>query len=72
MKFTVLSLMLLMIATIDRSIQSCEEDSDEDISDPDKAEDVQNQDLQNDSGNEEMPSTAEIRVRTQSRNRRSE
>jgi len=54
--------MLLMIATTDNSIQSWEEYSYEEISDPDKAEDVQNQDLQNDFSNEEMLSTAEIRV----------
>ena len=53
------------------SIQSWEEDSDEEISDPDGAEDVQNQDLRCDFGNEEMRSTAEIRVRTQNRNRSS-
>ena len=54
----------------DDSIQSWEEDSDEEISDPDQAEDVQNQDLR-DFGNEEMHSTAEIHVRTQNRNRSS-
>jgi len=41
-----------MIAMIYHSIQSWEEDSNEEISDPDKAEDVQNQDLQTDFGNE--------------------
>jgi len=64
--------MLLMIATIDHSNQSWEDYSNAEISDSDKAEDVQNQDLQSDFGNKEMPSTAAICVRTQSRNRRSE
>ena len=38
----------------DYSIQSWEEESDEEISDPDEAEEVQNQDFQNDFGNEEF------------------
>ena len=51
-------------------IQSWEEDSDEEISDPDEAEDVQNPDSGDDFGNE-MPLTAEIRVHTQNQNPKS-
>lgn len=56
----------------DNLIQSWEEDSDEEISDPEEAEDVHNQDLEDDFSNDDMSSTAEIRVHTQNENRRSQ